>query len=70
MKMNRLPAQKNKPNSKPISSKAKIKLTAFSGTFLTTLPIFVIITNSYTIKFTWKCGVIFPAGESIFQKAL
>jgi len=24
MKMNRLPAQKNKPNSNPISSKAKI----------------------------------------------
>jgi len=26
------------------------KLTAFGGTFLTTLPIFAIITNSYTIK--------------------
>jgi len=28
----------------------EIKLTAFGGTFLTTLPIFAIITNSYTIK--------------------
>jgi len=34
-----------------IPAKAGIhKLTAFGGTFLTTLPIFAIITNSYTIK--------------------
>ncbi len=30
MKMNRLPAQKNKPNSKPISSKAKMNLKSLA----------------------------------------
>ena len=33
-----------------IENKNVIKLTAFGGTILTTLPIFAIITNSYTIK--------------------
>jgi len=31
MKMNRLPAQKNKPNSNPISSKAKMNLKSIAG---------------------------------------
>ena len=34
----------------PLSYLDFLKLTAFGGTFLTTLPIFAIITNSYTIK--------------------
>jgi len=33
-----------------LHSRVFIKLTAFGGTFLTILPIFAIITNSYTIK--------------------
>ncbi len=33
-----------------VGPKMEVKLTAFGGTILTTLPIFAIITNSYTIK--------------------
>jgi len=44
---------------------SNLKLTAFGGTFLTTLPIFAIITNSYTIKLT-AFGGIFLATLPIF----
>ena len=37
----------------PLRNRQIFKLTAFGGTFLATLPIFAIITNSYTIKL--KC---------------
>ena len=44
------------------------KLTAFGGTFLATLPIFAIITNSYTIKF--MVVEIIEGGDSALDGAI
>jgi hypothetical protein len=46
------------------------KLTAFGGTFLATLPIFAIITNSYTIKLNLNEGTILCLLDSIKRPAV
>jgi hypothetical protein len=48
----------------------KLKLTAFSGTFLATLPIFAIITNSYTTKFlaSWSATTIRCISTSVSRQ--
>jgi len=51
------------PNHQPCRQGKSVKLTAFGGTFLATLPIFAIITNFYTIKLKINLACPLPAGR-------